>query len=115
LIIVDNPEIIKPYSSKLEGLGFVRDGSTGKIEKGYWTTNMIAVAKDTKHPITVYSHLYSFSEEGFISENEETYKGLHHVRNFLNEKKATFVMDCGYENVQMMKKISDRMIILLFG
>src|SRR5699024_12284945 len=35
LIIVDNSEIIKPYSNKLEALGQVRDGSTGRIEKGY--------------------------------------------------------------------------------
>src|SRR5699024_7279913 len=34
LIIVDNSEIIKPYSNKLEALGYVRDGSTGRIEKG---------------------------------------------------------------------------------
>lgn len=34
----------------MEALGRVRDGSTGKIEDGYWTTNMIAVAPKTKHP-----------------------------------------------------------------
>ena len=43
LIIVDNSEIVKPYSNKLEALCKVRDGSTGKIEKGYWTTNMIGI------------------------------------------------------------------------
>ena len=48
----------------------------GKIEKGYWTTNLIGVTDNTKHPISMYSHLYSSAEEGFISENEETYKGL---------------------------------------
>src|SRR5699024_11705900 len=57
LVIVDNSEIIKPYSNKLEALGKVRDGSTGKIEKGYWTTNMIGVTEYTKHPIPMYSHL----------------------------------------------------------
>ena len=41
LIIVDNSEIIKPYSSKTEALVQVRDGSTGRLERGYWTTNMI--------------------------------------------------------------------------
>lgn len=105
LIIVDNSDIIKPLSNKLEGLGQVRDGSTGKIEKGYWTTNMIAIAKNTKHPISLYSHLYSSSEEGFLSENEETYKGFNHVHNLLEGKTATFVMDRGYDNVEVMKKI----------
>ena len=105
LVIVDNSEIIKPYSHKLEALGYVRDGSTDKIEKGYWTTNMIAIGKQTKHPIPVYSHLYSSVEKGFISENEETYKGLRHVRNVLAEKKATFIMDRDYDNVKIMKKV----------
>ncbi|MFK4997304.1 hypothetical protein ACI2OX_06015 [Bacillus sp. N9] len=75
LIIVDTSEVIKPYSTKLEGLGLVRDGSTNRIEKGYWTANMIVITDTFKHPLPVYSHLYSSSEEEFISANEETYKG----------------------------------------
>src|SRR5699024_7182364 len=53
MVIVDNSEIIKPFSNKLEALGQVRDGSTGKIEKGYWTTNMIGITPTTKHPISL--------------------------------------------------------------
>lgn len=116
LVIVDNSEIIKPHSNKLEALGQVRDGSTGKIEKGYWTTNMIAVGKKTKHPLPLYSHLYSSAEEKFISENEETYKGLDHVRDILGDKKATFIMDRDYDNVKIMKKVlsqNDNFIIRL--
>lgn len=116
LVIVDNSEIAKPYSNKLEALGRVRDGSTGKIEKGYWTTNMIAVGKKTKHPIPLYSHLYSSAETGFISENEETYKGLDHVRHLLGDKKATFIMDRDYDNLKVMKKVlgqEDNFIIRL--
>lgn len=64
---------------------------------------MIAIAKNTKHPILVYSHLYSSSEEGFISENEETYNGLHHISNVLSEKIAIFVIEHGYDYVEMMK------------
>lgn len=105
LIIVDDSEVIKPYASKLEALGYVRDGSTGKIEKGYWTTNMIGMTKNKKHPIPLYSHLYSSKEEGFLSSNEETYKGFRYIRKTLGEKKSTFVMDRGYDHVEMMKKI----------
>src|SRR5690625_5070116 len=116
LIIVDNSEIVKPFSSKLEALGKVRDGSTGKIEKGYWTTNMIGITPTAKHPIPLYSHLFSSTEEGFISQNEETYKGLQHVRNVLDNRKATFVMDRDYDDVKMMKTIlaqEDNFIIRL--
>src|SRR5690625_3212190 len=116
LIIVDNSEIVKPFSSKLEALGKVRDGSTGKIEKGYWTTNMIGITPTAKHPIPLYSHLFSSTEEGFISQNEETYKGLQHVRNVLGNRKATFVMDRDYDDVKTMKTIlaqEDNFIIRL--
>jgi len=41
--------IVKPSASKMEALGQVRDGSTGKIENSYWTTYTIAVAPKTKH------------------------------------------------------------------
>jgi len=105
LILVDNSEIVKPAACKMEALGQVRDGSTGKIENGYWTTNMIAVAPKTKHPISVYSHLYSSAEKGFISENEETYKGMDYVNRLLGTKKATFVLDRGYDNIEVMKKV----------
>src|SRR5690625_1348290 len=105
LILVDNSEIVKPAASKMEALCKVRDGSTGKIEDGYWTTNMIAVGPKTKHPISVYSHLYSSAEEGFLSENEETYKGLDYVNRLMGNKQATFVMDRGYDNIEIMKRI----------
>lgn len=116
LIIVDTSEIVKPFSKKLEGLGRVRDGSTNRIEKGYWTANMIAITEKLKHPLPLYSHLYSSSEDEFVSANEETYKGLRHVRNILLEKVATFVMDREYDNVEVMKSIlgqEDHFIIRL--
>lgn len=116
LIIVDTSEIVKPHSKKLEGLGKVRDGSTNRIEKGYWTANMIAITEKLKHPLPLYSHLYSSSEDEFISANEETYKGLRHVREVLADKKATFVMDREFDNVAVMKKIlgqEDHFIIRL--
>ncbi|MFD1362814.1 transposase [Lentibacillus salinarum] len=116
LILVDTSEIVKPASSKMEALGRVRDGTTGKIEDGYWTTNMIAVSPETKHPIPVYSHLYSSAETGFISENEETYKGFRYVDHLLGKKTATFVMDRGYDNIEVIKRVlkqGDNFIIRL--
>lgn len=56
----------------------------------------------TKHPISVYSHLYSSAEEGFLSENEETYKGLEYVNRLVGDKKATYVMD---RDIEVMKKV----------
>jgi hypothetical protein len=36
VLILDDSDVSKPYSSKLEGLDRVRDGSTGEITDGYW-------------------------------------------------------------------------------
>lgn len=68
LIIVDNSEIVKPHSKKLEALCKVRDGSTGKIEKGYWTTIMIGVTPKTKHLLLLYSDLFH-QRKKIISQN----------------------------------------------
>lgn len=116
LILVDTSEIVKPAASKMEALGRVRDGSTGTIENGYWTANMIATGPKTKHPIPVYSHLYSSCEAGFVSANEETYKGFRYVDQLLGDKQATFVMDRGYDNIEVMKNVlkqGDNFIIRL--
>ena len=60
--------------------------------------------------------MYSSAEVGFISENEETYKGFRYVDRLLGEKTATFVMDRGYDNIEVMKKVlkqEDHFIIRL--
>jgi hypothetical protein len=36
VLIVDDSDITKPYSQKLEGLCRVKDGSTGEFVDGYW-------------------------------------------------------------------------------
>ena len=33
VIVIDNSDITKPYSKKMEALSDVRDGSTGEIKK----------------------------------------------------------------------------------
>ena len=37
IFVIDGSDVTKPYSEKLECLAKVYDGSTGAIEKGYWT------------------------------------------------------------------------------
>jgi len=37
VIVIDNSDIAKPKSRKMEALSEIRDGSTGKITKGYLT------------------------------------------------------------------------------
>jgi hypothetical protein len=77
--VVDGSDITKPHSKKLEGLAPVRDGSTGEIEKGYLTLEIAALTSATKSPLPVYDQVYTATEKGFVSEDEEVLKGLRYV------------------------------------
>ena len=96
LVIVDESEIVKPYAEKMENLALVRDGSKNVLEKGYPTLNFSMASPKTKHPLPLYNHLYS-SKEDFQSQNIEIAKGFNTVHTFLGKKKATFVMERGYD------------------
>ena len=76
VLIIDDSDISKPCSSKLEGLCRVHDGSTGKIADGYWVAGVSALTAGHKQPIPIYSRVYSSVEEGYTSNNAETLKSL---------------------------------------
>lgn len=97
LVMVDNSDITKPYGEQFEGLARVYDGSKGGTEKGYLTTNITIASPKTKHPIPIYSHLFSAEETDFVSTNVETYKGLNRVKRLFNNMRYTVVMDRGYD------------------
>jgi len=76
VLLVDDSDVSKPYSRKLEGLCSVKDGSTGEIATGYWFAGVSALTANHKQPIPVYSRVYSSVEEGYKSNNAETIKSL---------------------------------------
>ena len=73
IIIIDNSDIAKPASRKLEALSDIRDGSTGEITKGYQTIEAAVLSQTGKMPMPVYEKVFSASEIGFVS---ETYENL---------------------------------------
>lgn len=97
-VIVDNSDITKPFGQQFEHLKRVHDGSRGGTEKGYLSANISIASTKTKHPIPVYSHLFSAAEEYFDSTNVETYKGLNKVQKLFGDKAYTLVMDRGYDS-----------------
>jgi hypothetical protein len=76
VLIIDDSDISKASSVKLEGLCKVRDGSTGEITDGYWFAGVSALTSGHKQPIPVYSRVYSSQEKGYTSNNAETVKSL---------------------------------------
>ena len=71
VIIIDNSDIAKPASRKLEALSEIRDGSTGEITQGYLTIEAAVLSEKGKMPLPVYEKVFSAAEKGFISETHE--------------------------------------------
>ena len=104
VILVDDSDVIKPYGKKFDSLGTVRDGSSKKksYEKGYIVTEMVALTKNKKQPISLYSHIHSSTQKEYKSTNQITFQGLDTVISALN-KKATFIFDRGYDMNELFK------------
>lgn len=97
VIIIDNSDIAKPCSKKLEALGVVRDGSTGEITKGYYTIEAAVLTEHNKIPLPVYEKVFSPAETNFISETYENLQCLKSLsENFGN--KCIRTLDRGYDS-----------------
>ena len=96
VIVIDNSDITKPYSKKMEALSDVRDGSTGEIKKGYLTIEAAVLSKGNKMPLPVYEKVFSVSEKGFLSETDENLKCLEFLSaNF--RKTSVRTLDRGFD------------------
>jgi len=102
-LIIDGGDVTKPYGEKFEDLCHVRDGSTGEIEKGYWSMGCVALTEQ-KLPIAVYDKLYSTKSHDFMSENAEIFKAL----DFLDEhfeKTNIRAFDRGFDRGKIFEKL----------
>lgn len=108
VIHVDNSDVTKPYGRGFEDLCMVRDGSKSTaektvLEKGYSVTEAVVLTK-SKHPVSVYSKIWSSVSKDFISENCYTEDVIDRcVEQF---GKAVFVMDRGYDENAIYNKLS---------
>jgi hypothetical protein len=107
IFIIDNGDITKPCSPKLEGIATVRDGSTGEYGQGYHTLEVTALTPEKKMPVSVYTRVYSAEENGFISEDNEVLKSL----NFLSKhfkKNNIRALDRGYDANIYYERLIDK-------
>ena len=107
VIHIDDSDVIKPDGYKFEALGIVRDGSksTSKksvYEKGYHVTEACAIT-DSNHPVSIFSRIHSSHEKNFTSANTITFAAME--RGAAMFKRATFVMDRGYDDNKMFLKL----------
>lgn len=96
VLIVDDGDIAKECSQKLESLCEVRDGSTGEITTGYWYAGVTALTATHKQPIPVYGKVYSSVEKGYTSNNSETIQSLEYLSAHF-PKDNIRALDRGYD------------------
>ena len=96
VLLIDGGDITKPCSPKMQYIDTVRDGSTGELRDGYLTLSVTALTPEKKMPIGVYSTVYSASEPGFVSEDDEVIKALDFTRKHF-DKSCIKALDRGYD------------------
>jgi len=96
ILIIDDGDITKPCSVKLEGLRRVHDGSKGGTGIGYLMFDVTALTPEQKAPICVYSRVFSAAEEGFISADDEVLKALQFLREHFGIKNVR-ALDRGFD------------------
>ena len=107
VIYIDDSDVVKPNGHKFEALGLVRDGSKSTetktvYEKGYHVTEA-CVSTLNGHPVSFFSKIHSSNEKGFTSVNDITFSAMERGRQIF--RKATFVMDRGYDDNKMFLKL----------
>ncbi|MGL4388907.1 MAG: transposase [Brevinema sp.] len=101
---IDGTEIVKPFGNKFESLGYVVDASSQskKLVSGYHVLEMTVPCKKTKHPITIYSKIYSELEVGFESANKILHNAVKEIVSLYGTN-ITFILDRGYDDVKNFK------------
>lgn len=107
VIHIDDSDVVKPDGYKFESLGWVRDGSESTTtknvyKKGYHVTEA-TVLTNSNHPVSIFSEIHSSKEKDFTSINDITFSAMNRAAALF--KKATFVMDRGYDDNKMFLKL----------
>ena len=107
IIHIDDSDVVKPDGYKFEALGIVRDGSESTstknvYKKGYHVTEA-CVLTSSNHPVSIFSQIHSSLEKNYKSINTITFQAIERGATLFGN--ATFVMDRGYDDNKMFRKL----------
>ena len=127
IALLDDSDINKEHSKKLEDLDRVIDASSQdkKIVNGYHICEAVVLTKNEKQPISVYSKIYSCKSKDFKSKNEYTLESIKAVEEVASDK-FTGIFDRGYDdnkiyaymskgNRKFVVRLNDNRTLLLKG
>jgi len=116
IALFDDSDIAKRYGKKFEDLDRVIDASSPskEIVNGYHVCEAVALGKNEKQPISLYSKIYSCQSNDFISMNEYTKESIDTVRKVL-KRKCNMVFDRGYDDNKIIDYVSksDNIVVRL--
>jgi hypothetical protein len=109
IVLFDDSDVVKPHGKKFEAIGYVKDGSEPgtQIKRGYRVTEAAVLSK-ANQPISLFSHIHSEREKHFLSTNTYTFEGMDTAIAALLGRKATFILDRGYDSNKVFKHLYDK-------
>lgn len=106
---IDNSDINKDYSSKLEDLDRIIDYSSKdkKTVNGYIVTEVVATNSPSDLPISLYSKIFSSLSKDYKSKNNETITAINQISKYFG-KIGTYIMDRGYDDKKYFEIFNDK-------
>lgn len=104
IAIFDDSDIAKRHGKKFEDLDDIIDASSEKKEavKGYHVCEATILGEKEKQPFSVYSKIYSYKLESFVSMNWYTIESIQTVINVPN-RKCNMVFDRRYDDNKIIE------------
>ena len=100
-IILDLSDIAKPFAKKMDYLATVRDGSTGKLVKGYWVVELYA-SLSRKNPVPVLLEPFSHEEPNSPGQNPVVLNAVRKIFE-LTGNRGVLVVDRGFDGWMMFE------------
>ena len=102
VLALDGGEITHQYDKTFENSSYVKDGSSGKICKGYNLNQISGYNEKSHETFPILLEMYSVLEKGFKSANEKTLKLIDRVVEEIGTK-GLWVLDRGYDSEIIFK------------
>ena len=99
VLVLDGGDISHLYGSKFEYICTVRDGSTGKLKKGYHLNQIVGYNPTSNTTFPVLVEMFSSVAPDFESANKEVFQIVRQTVEAVGNK-PLWAMDKGYDDVK---------------